>query len=37
MYEDNFKNGKLDGKKINWNKNGQKESETNYKDGILIL
>ena len=37
MYKDNFKDGKLDGIKTKWNKDGLKESETNYKDGILIL
>ena len=37
MSKDNFKDGKLDGIKIKWNKNGQVESEQNYKDGFLIL
>ena len=31
--EGRYKDGKLDGKKTNWNKNGQIASEKNYKDG----
>ena len=37
MYKDNFKDGKLDGKKTTWHENGQIKSEANYKDGKLIL
>ena len=36
-YEDNFKDGKLDGKKTTWHENGQIKSESNYKDGKLIV
>ena len=36
-YEENYKNGKLDGLRIMWYVTGQKFSEQNYKDGFLIL
>ncbi len=37
MYKDNFKDGKLDGKKTNWHENGQIKSEANYKNGELCI
>ena len=33
QYEENWKDGKLDGLSTNWYKNGQKEVEGTYKDG----
>ena len=33
MYEENYKDGKLDGKRTTWHENGQIKSEENFKDG----
>ena len=36
QWEENFKNGKLDGLVAAWHENGQKLMEGNFKDGELI-
>ena len=33
LWEENYKNGEVDGLSTNWYKNGQKESERTFKDG----
>ena len=33
--EKNYKGGELAGKRISWNKSGQKSLEVNYKDGLV--
>jgi hypothetical protein len=35
-YESHYKNGKLDGLRTQWDKNGKKVREIQYKDGVEV-
>ena len=36
QWEENYKDGKIDGLSVWWDVNGQKEGEVNYKDGKKV-